>query len=211
RPAKLLFGRMGALPAASLGAWVAAPLLDMEARAAAEVLENLVDARLVDVTEGDGQGPRYRLRDLARLYARERQFTEEPEDERDAALRRLLGAWLFLLDEAGARLGAAPGDSLYGGGLGGGNGDAARWPMAATVADALLADPAGWYERERGALLAVAGQAARCGEAELCWNLAIAAAAPAAAQLRYDDWRTSHEQALRAVRAAGDRRGEAVL
>lgn len=211
RPAKLLFGRMGALPAASLGAWVAAPLLDMDARAAAEVLENLVDARLVDVTEGDGQGPRYRLRDLARLYARERQFTEESEDERDAAFRRLLGAWLFLLDEAGARLGGAPGGGLYGGALGGGNGDAARWPMAASVADALLADPAGWYERERGALLAVVGQAARCGEAEFCWNLAIAVAAPAAAQLRYDDWRTSHEQALRAVRAAGDRRGEAVL
>lgn len=216
RPAKLLFGRMGALPATSLGAWVAAPLLDMDPRAAAEVLESLVDARLVEVTEGDGPGPRYRLRDLARLYARERQFTEEPEEERDAALRRLLGAWLFLLDEAGARLGGAPGGGLRGGGLcngglGGGNGDAPRWPMAASVADALLADPAAWYERERGALLAAVGQAARCAESEYCWNLAIAAAAPAAAQLRYDDWRTSHEQALRAVRAAGDRRGEAVL
>lgn len=216
RPAKLLFGRMGALPAASLGAWVAAPLLDMDPRAAAEVLENLVDARLVEVVEHDGgQGPRYRLRDLARLYARERQFTEEPEDDREAAFRRLLGGWLFLLDEAGARLSTARGGSLFGGGLGGNggshNGDAARWPVPASVADTLLADPAAWYERERGALLAAVRQAARCGESEFCWNLALAAAAPAAAQLRYDDWRTSHEQALRAVREAGDRRGEAVL
>ncbi|MGH6656899.1 MAG: BTAD domain-containing putative transcriptional regulator, partial [Actinocrinis sp.] len=207
RPAKLLFGRMGALPAVSLESWVAAPLLDMEPRAAAEVLENLVDARLVEVAEAEGteveataaatgHGPRYRLRDLARLYARERQFTEEPEDDREAAFRRLLGAWLFLLDEAGARLrgspGGGPAGGVLGGGmffdgaLGGGNGDAARRRLAASASDALLADPAAWYERERGALLAAVRQAARCGESEFCWNLAVAIAAPAAARRRYD-------------------------
>jgi len=202
QPAKVLFGRLGALHAESFAAWVAAPLLDLEARAAADVLESLVDARLVDVASGSGAAARYRLRGLVRLYARERWLAEDQEHEWTEAFRRLLGAWLSLAGEAAARLG---GDHAHD------SGDAPRWPLTRSTVDAVLADPPAWYERESHALLAAVRQAALTDEYELCWNLAIAAVPLATALRRFGDWRDSHAHALRAARRAEDRRGEAVL
>jgi DNA-binding SARP family transcriptional activator len=221
RPAKLLFGRLGALHAESFAAWVAAPLLDLEARAAADVLESLVDARLVDVAGGSGSTARYRLHGLARLYARERWLAEDQEHEWTKAFRRLLGAWLYLADEAAARIGGGfENGGAYNSGIESSgvhntsaheSGDAPRWPLARTTADAVLADPPAWYERESQSLLAAVRQAASTDEYELCWNLAVAAVPLVAALRRFDDWRDGHAHALRAARQAGDRRGEAVL
>jgi hypothetical protein len=82
-PARSLFARLGLLESGEYAAWVAAPLLDLDPHAAADALEALVDARLVDVVPGG-----YRLPELTRLYARELAL-DEPEQERAAALRRL--------------------------------------------------------------------------------------------------------------------------
>jgi hypothetical protein len=164
-------------------------LLDLDAVAAADALEGLVDARLVDVT-GAGVTARYRLHPLARIHAREL----GPED--DGSATRLLGAWLGLADEARLRLGFGP------------RGEASRWLLPASVVDAALADPLGWYARERAGLLATVRHAV---SVEHCWNLAAAIADLAGAQRMFGDWRDSNECALRAALRAGDRLGEAAM
>jgi DNA-binding SARP family transcriptional activator len=200
--AKRLFARLGLLETGDCAAWVAASLLDLDAGSAADALETLVDARLVDVVSGTGVTARYRLHELARVYSREQLFSEEPPEERVAALRRVFGAWLCLADDARVR---------QGGNRVAARGDAPRWPLPEPVLDAVLADPKAWYELERAALLATVRQAARVDAVDHCWNLAIAVANLAGAQHRFVDWRDSNECALRAALRAGNRRGEATI
>jgi DNA-binding SARP family transcriptional activator len=200
--ARRLFARMGLLEAGSYAAWVAEPLLDLDTPAAADALEALVDARLVDVTSGTGSAARYRLPELARVFARERLAAEPGADESAATLRRLFGAWLCLTDEARLRGG---GERV------GTRGGAPRWPLAEPVLDAVLADPAAWYDQEHAAVLATVRLAARVDAVEHCWNLAVAVADLAGGGRRLADWRESNECALRVAVRAGDRLGEATL
>ncbi|GAA3437700.1 AfsR/SARP family transcriptional regulator [Kutzneria kofuensis] len=189
---RTLFARLGSLDTVSFASWVAAPLLDLDAVTAADALEGLVDARLVDVV-GAGIATRYRLHRLARIHARELLAAQD----NDGYLARLFGAWLALTDEARLRQGF------------GTRGDASRWPLADSVVNAVLTDPAGWYAQERVALLAMVRHAAAIDAVEHCWNLAVAIADLAGAQRMFGDWRDSNECALRAALRAGDRLGEA--
>jgi hypothetical protein len=189
-----LFARLGSLATDCFASWVAAPLLDMDVVTAADALEGLVDARLVDVV-GAGVATRYRLHRLARIHARELLATQDY----DGALTRLFGAWLGLADEARLRLGF------------GARGEATRWPLADSVVNAVLADPADWYARERAALLATVRQAASLDAVDHCWNLAAAIADLAGTQRVFGDWRDSTECALRAALRGGDRLGEAAM
>lgn len=200
--ARRLFARLGLLESGGCAAWVAAPLLDLDAREAADALEALVDARLADVVRGPGGIARYRMHDLTRIYAHERLLADEPESERAAALRRVFGAWLCLADEARLRHGGSTVDT---------RGSAARWPLAEAVLETVLADPSAWYEQERSALLATVRQAAMVDAVDHCWNLAIAVADLAGVHRYFDDWRDSNECALRVTLRAGDRLGEATI
>ncbi|KDN17297.1 AfsR/SARP family transcriptional regulator [Amycolatopsis rifamycinica] len=183
-PARELFARLALLPAGSWAGWAATALADLGPAEAADALESLVDARLVDVA-----GPRYRLPSLTRLLAREL-LAAQPLPARTAALRRLFGAWLHLADEVrGVAAGAVP--------------------RTAVVAD--LGDAGTWYDRESAGLLAAVRQAADAGEPGYSAELALAVAALAASRGRYADWRESGETALRAAVSAGDRRAEAAL
>ncbi|SFC87859.1 transcriptional regulator [Streptomyces aidingensis] len=184
------------------GAWLAGPLLDLEAGRAADALEALVDARLVDVAHGTGAAARCRMHELSRVFARERLLGDSARQERTQALRRVFGAWLFLADEARARLGTGPAH--------GPRGAAGRWPLARPVTDEVLAEPASWYARERPALLAAVRQAAGSNAVRQCWNLVVAVAGLSARQ-RPGDWRECAVQALHAARRSGDRIGEAVI
>lgn len=85
----------------------AAALLDMDADAAETLLESLVDTSLL---ESAAPG-RYRFHDLVRLYARAcAERDEQPPQERDAALSRLLdfylatAAQMYTLERPGDRL-----------------------------------------------------------------------------------------------------------
>lgn len=188
---KRLFARLGLLETSAWADWTAAPLLDLPPEEAADVLETLLDARLVDVASGTGATTRYRLHELARIYARE-QLAHEPADQRTAALRRLFGAWLCLTDKAqGGR----------------GEGDATRW----TLLDTVVGDPAAWYSVERPALLATVRHMARVEESGYCWNLALAVAELAGPLGRSADGRECAETALRTTVHCGDRVGEAMI
>src|SRR5215467_4960590 len=70
--AATLFRLLGLLDAADFAAWAAAALLDAATREAEDLLDQLVQAGLLEVAGRDGAGQvRYRLHDLMRLYARE--------------------------------------------------------------------------------------------------------------------------------------------
>jgi DNA-binding SARP family transcriptional activator len=151
--AQVVFRRLGILQAPDFAAWVAAPLLDAHLPEAEELLESIVDVRLLEV-DPSAAGPRYRFHDLIRAFARERLGAEPQADGREA-LRRSLAAWLVLAGRARARLcgdeAVEPGE------------EAQRWGLSGPVVDQLVRDPLAWYEVEHGALAAITRQAAEAG------------------------------------------------
>ena len=183
------FGLLGTLDVPDFGAWVVSPLLEVPVAEAEELVERLVDAHLLEAVPGPPV--RYRFHDLVRDFARERSGPAA------AAHERAFGAWLALAETAAA--------ALPSGFRRIGPGSAPRWPVPST------ADPLAWLEAERAALVAVVAQAAAEGRTELAWELACALARFFELREHIDEWRVSTETALAAVRAAGDRRGEAHL
>ncbi len=67
-----------------------------------QLLRELVDHNLLEQLSAVGVpgGPRCRMHDLVRLYARERADVEEPRSERTAAVDRLAGSYLAITREA---------------------------------------------------------------------------------------------------------------
>ncbi|HEU5473373.1 MAG TPA: BTAD domain-containing putative transcriptional regulator [Actinophytocola sp.] len=202
-PARRLLRRCALMRAPDFPAWTAAALLDTTPAAAEEVLESLVDAQLVDVVQFPDAAPRYRLHDLIRVYAAEKLHEGEPEAARVAALRRVLGGWLALAEEAHRR--------EYGGDFTILHGGATRWrPALAAVAEtAAGAGSADWWEGERRALVAAVRQAAEAGLDELCWDLALTSVTLFESKGYFDDWLECAQLALDTVRRAGNRIGMA--
>lgn len=121
-PERRAFRLLGVLDLPEFAAWVAAALLDRPVEQAADLLERLVDAQLLEPAGEDPSGEiRYRFHDLLRVFARERLRDEEPPESRQAALNRALRAYLVLTERAGMMLGHANADAA--GGLPGGS----RW------------------------------------------------------------------------------------
>src|SRR5207248_2949951 len=103
--ARNLLGLLGLLDGPSFPSWVAAALLDADYLDAADLLELLVDAQMVEVAALDVTGgPRYRLHGLIRLFAREQLEHTEADGERRAAAGRVAGGWLALAEEAHGRI-----------------------------------------------------------------------------------------------------------
>jgi tetratricopeptide (TPR) repeat protein/transcriptional regulator with XRE-family HTH domain len=208
-----LFRRLGLLEAPDVAAWVAGALLDRPVAEAEALLEELVEAQLVDVATWDAtRRARYRLHDLVRLFARERVQAEETLRQRQAALQRAFEGWLALAAQADRRL---PVGSLVG------DRDArSGWRPEQAVADELLADPLAWLEAEQAALLSAVGQtsapdpasvpAGATGRlAELAWRLAGAVTGFFWLRGCRDDYRRACDLALRGARRAGIGRGAA--
>lgn len=88
-------------PSISLREWAPAPLLDLPVAAALEVMEDLVEAQLLErAARGSSNGTEYRFHALVREYAEERLAAEDAPDEQRAALARLGGAFLALAEYA---------------------------------------------------------------------------------------------------------------
>jgi DNA-binding SARP family transcriptional activator/tetratricopeptide (TPR) repeat protein len=195
------FRLLGLLGTPELPGWVAGALLDRPD--GDDVLDQLVDASLAQHAHPGPDGlPRYRLHGLLRQYAREEALAE-PDEERDAAIARLLATWLGIADQAAARLPASLLTPLPG--------DAPRRLVDPALTERLIADPMAWFDTERRALLDAVTVAAEYGLPALACELAIAMVPYFDQRSLYEDWRASHEQALPAVRAVADRHGEAVL
>jgi DNA-binding SARP family transcriptional activator/tetratricopeptide (TPR) repeat protein len=201
--ARQLFRLLGLLGIADFGAWAAAPLLGCDATLAVELLDTLVDARLVDVHLNGAGTARFRLHELVRVYARERLAAEEPAPQRAAALERLLGCWLALAAEAHRR--------TYGGDFAILHGTATRFVLPDDLVDELLASPLGWLRVEQAGLVSAVHQAAQAGLDELCWELAMTLVTLFESDYQADNWRRTHEVALAATRRAANQHGEAAM
>jgi DNA-binding SARP family transcriptional activator/Tfp pilus assembly protein PilF len=202
--ARRLLRRLALAEAQAFSGWLAAALLDQPQADAGDALDELVAARLVEVTgTGAGVQSQYRLHDLIRVYAQERLAADEPPGERDAALQRALGALLYLADEAHRRYDGS--DYL------GIHGYAPRWPLPGELTDRLVADPLAWLERERAVLVSGVRQAASAGFTDLCWDLAFAASTLFECRAYFDDWRETNQIALQAARRAGHVRAQAAM
>jgi tetratricopeptide (TPR) repeat protein len=201
--ARRLFLLLSLLGTTDFAPWVSAPLLDMDTDVAYDLLEELVEARLVEVRMSEGGSSRFHLHDLVRIYALERLAIEELPAERAAALRRLLSCWLSLAAEAHRR--------AYGGDYAVLHGGADRWTLPGHVHDQLLGSPMTWFRTERAGLVQAVTQAAQVGLDELCWDLAVTTVTQFESEYRVEDWQKTHELALEATRRAGNIRGEAAV
>ncbi len=201
-PARRALRLLGLLDARDVAAWVVAALLDVPVPEAQEHIETLVDAWFLTIVGPDDTGAlRYRMHDLVRSYAWHQAQAEEPAEERDAAVRRALGGWLWGAERA-ADLVPGPCHAPL-------PGTATRWPGRAgpdTVDDAMR-----WFDAEHAALVSAVHQACRQGFDEVAWELAAALEKYLDVRGLYDDWRHTHREALLLCRARGNRRGEAVL
>jgi DNA-binding SARP family transcriptional activator/plasmid stabilization system protein ParE len=194
------FRLLGLLGPETLPGWVIGPLVGRPD--AEELLDALVDANLVRLVDTDRVGqPRYRLHDLLRTYAAKAAEDYYLLEERRAAVTRVLAAWLALAEQAR--------DLFYPSLFRPTPGRSPRWRP--DVAGRAVADPVAWFDTERGPLLRAIQLAADWGLDELAWELAVAAVPYYDHRSLYQDWHRSHRIALDAVRAVGNRNGEAAL
>ncbi|ROP31336.1 AfsR/SARP family transcriptional regulator [Couchioplanes caeruleus] len=202
--ARRLFRLLTVVDFPHISGWVAAALLDIDVDDAQDLLDDLADAQLVEVSgTGRGVNAQYRLHDLIRVFARERLFAEEVAEERAEALRRVLGALLFLGEEAHR--------GVYGGDYLRLRSDASLHELPARHVRQLVDPPIPWFERERLTLVAAVRQAARAGLVTHCWSLALIAVTLFESRIYLSDWRETHQIALEAAQQAGDGRGHAVM
>jgi tetratricopeptide (TPR) repeat protein len=166
---------------------------------AADVVNLLADKSLLTLAGVDPVGePRYRLHDLLRDYAVER-LAEEPQQEREAALERVLTGYLELAGLADRGL---PREPTFP--------PPQRLPTRAVIPDAvagrLTADPVAWFSAERLNLLAATRRACQLGpgQHELAARLASCQLAFQDYQARFDDAEQLWRAVLAAARTAAD-------
>ncbi|MGB3442741.1 MAG: tetratricopeptide repeat protein, partial [Actinophytocola sp.] len=193
------FGRLALLGGREFPAWMVDALLGMPAH---DVLDTLVDANLVVVAgPGPSGQPQYSLHSLLHCHAVEI-VGAEPAPERVAAFRRWVSALLSLVKRAAAQLPAA---------FGAVTGEPLGWTLDAAMEQSVVAEPLEWFGAHRATLTRTVKLAAAAGEPALAWQLAAALVPFHDLRGHYDDWRACHENALAAVRAAGDAAGEAAV
>ncbi|MBB4916601.1 AfsR/SARP family transcriptional regulator [Streptosporangium saharense] len=196
---RLLLRRLGALSAPDVAPWVASALLGGPAE---ETLDALAGAGLLQARGLDPAGQeRYGWHDLTRLYAAERLAEEEGPPAGVLAavapeiLERARRARTLLLP-------AEPGSGLT----------LARTAEQITAPEtALFRESARWLAAERGFLVATVADARRAGLDEVAWRLAFYLTPFFELGAHREDWRSTVEEGLRAVRRAGHRHGEALL
>jgi len=154
-------------------------------------LELLVDAHLLQSLATD----RYRLHDLLRVYAAEKAQAQEPEQDRDEAVRRILTWYLHTAAAAGRVISPQH----------------ARVPLgevslaAPALSFASLEQALDWCESARADLVAAAGQAAAAGLHEIAWKLPAAMMSFLYRRGHWADWVATHEDGLNSARVLGDR------
>ncbi|WP_434453016.1 BTAD domain-containing putative transcriptional regulator [Lentzea sp. E54] len=185
RAAYRVFGFLG-LPEVPSFLW--AHLLDED------VLDQLVDARLLDVTGS----ARYRMHELVRLHARELAEAEDPRCRREDLVRRAVIAALSTVDGLTEQLFLAV--------------PRMQDSLGVVTTAVRPADKDVWFAREEPLLTRLVERAAELGLAEMACQLAEGLVfAWFGLRNRYEAWERTHTAALEAVWKAGDLRLEAVL
>lgn len=173
----------------------AAALLGVAEPDAADALEVLVDAHLLD----EPAAGQYRFHDLLRVYAADRARAQESEEDRRAAIVRVL-TWYLHTVEAAARM-ISPQQARV---------PLGPPPSAVQPLDfGSLPEALEWCEAERSGLVAAARLAAQSGLHELGWQIPAAATRFFYRRSHWADLVTTHESGLACARALGDRQAEA--
>ncbi|MEU4767041.1 BTAD domain-containing putative transcriptional regulator [Actinosynnema sp. NPDC023794] len=197
--------RLALLGVATFGGWLVAPLLDCDPREAEEVVERLVDSRLLDLATTDGgTALRYRMHDLTRAFARERGEAEEPGAAVKAACARAARTWLALVDLAGSHMphtafdrDRTPPDPRY---------------FDPEAAAEIAADPEAWFDAEQAGLVGVVERVSELDLTDVATRLAASLCSSRfSVRNLFGQWWRTHSAALEAARRAGDRAGEARL
>src|SRR5262249_39400087 len=114
--------------------WLGAALIDDRTPHPADLLEPLIDMRLLESTAMDQGGEcRYGLSQIVRTFAHERLRSEIREAERAGAVRRMVGGWMALAERAHKK--------LYGGAYTIVSGRAERWHPPEDHVQRCLRDP----------------------------------------------------------------------
>ncbi|MEU6525620.1 BTAD domain-containing putative transcriptional regulator [Streptomyces sp. NPDC046924] len=202
--ARQLFRRLAVIATPDFAEWVCAPLTELPLHQAEDLLEELLDARLVDIVSPEDAGePRYRMHDLVRLYALEQARELEPREQQAAALTRLGMTTLALAHRAHRAVCGGDFTVVH---------NLAQPPsVLPEILDRAGEDPLAWYEADRLMISALCQQLAEEDQDELAWDLAATARCQFALRFHFDEWRTTHEAALRASRQHGNERGTAAM
>ncbi|WP_016905809.1 ATP-binding protein [Streptomyces xiaopingdaonensis] len=193
-PAARLFRLLGLHPGPDFSAHAASALASATLHETRRLLDTLVGAHLVTQ-----KADRYELHDLLRAYAADQVRTDEPEEEREAALRRILTWYLQACDEAQVRIGAS----------------AARSPLVPSAEAAALPSfddydrARTWSETEHTNLLAATRAAAAEGFDTLAWQLPLTHLAVWKHSAPMTDWIETGLLGLTAARRLGDGSAEA--
>ncbi|GAA2132711.1 ATP-binding protein [Actinomadura napierensis] len=184
-----LLRTLGVQAAPDVQAWTAGALLGLSDLEGEDLLEALVDAQLAECSGTDATGRmRYRLHDLVRLYAQERAEREDAEEERDAAVERVLDGYRERAERVAAN----------------------RWPQdwhrgSGQVPD-LEFSAVDWLTSERPALLALLGQGAEREMWTLVWRLGRAACSLFhSLRVFWPEWKAAAELTHTAARHLDDR------
>ncbi|MFF3215473.1 BTAD domain-containing putative transcriptional regulator [Streptomyces sp. NPDC002886] len=188
----------------TLPGWLAGALLDDARPFPSDLLEPLVDVQMLDVVGVESTGGfRYRFHEIIRVFAREQLAAHDEPAAQTAALGRMLGGWLSLAEQAHRR--------IYGGDFTVLHGSAPRWEPPEPCVEELLVDPLEWLDSEHANLVQAVEHAAAAQMHELCWDLATTLTTLFEGRGYFDEWERTHQVALEAVRAAGNKRGTAAL
>ncbi|MFD7498564.1 BTAD domain-containing putative transcriptional regulator [Streptomyces sp. NPDC059832] len=202
--ARRLYRLVGLQPMPTFAGWVASSLLASDSDRAEVLIEELLEAQLLEVASIDAVlGVRYRCPDLLRVFAWERACDEESEEERAAALKRVHAAYLQLADAAHQREYGGDGPFEYGAPL--------LRPLQKGLVESLVKDPLAWLESERTALIGVIGQAAAADDSAAAWGLTVNASTLFEAHNYLEDWRSCATASLAAAERTGDLRGRATM
>ncbi len=192
------FRLLGLWHGPTISSAAAAALFGTEEYLAADALETLVDAHLLESKAPD----RYKFHDLLAVYSSERAVADLSGPDRDAATGRLLTWYMHTADAAATAVSPhrynMPLDRAEGSGSG-------LSPLSFSAADDALA----WYDDERANLVAATRQASSCGLHEIAWRLPAPLFGIFDTRHNWVDCIDTHRIALESARRAGNRQGEA--
>ena len=189
------FRLLGLWQGSTISSAAAAALFGTQEFLAADALETLVDAHLLESTAPD----RYKFHDLLRVYSSERAAADLLAPEREAAISRLLTWYMRTADAAATavlphryNMPLEPEDSD-------------QPPLGFSAAEDALA----WYDSERANLVAATGQASATGLHEIAWRLPAPLFPVFNSRDNWADLISTHLIALESARRVGNRQGEA--
>jgi DNA-binding SARP family transcriptional activator/tetratricopeptide (TPR) repeat protein len=192
-----LFRLLGTLALPDFGGWLAAVLLSQPQHDTDELLDRLLDARLLDIADTGPAQPRYRMHDLIRLYADERAQAEDAD--RLQVISHALNTFTHLLEH---HPGSPPAQTPV------------PHPLPHRSCAQRMRVPAApapdWFEHEEPMLIAAVERAAALDLTEPACALAGAlAGACFEVHNRFEAWNRTHTAALTAARRAADTTAEA--